>query len=167
MPVAVRLTSGAFALAMPKSVGHDQQVARLDVAVHDPGPVGGVQRAGRLGDDVKHDVRVEPAVPFEDLRQGLAVDQFHDEVGAAERAVLTVVEDPGDARVREGGGVARLGPEPGAELLVARVHRGQHLDRDRPTENLVAAPPDLTHATSGDPLDQRIAVVKNIVGHCH
>ena len=147
------------------AVGHDQQVARLDVAVHDPGPVGGVQGAGGLGHDVQDDVGVQPPVAFQDLRQGLPVDQFHDQVGAAEGAFLAVVEDPGDARVRQRGRVAGLGPEPGPELLVARVHRGQHLDRDRPAQQLVAAPPDLAHPPGRDPLDQQVAVIEYVVSH--
>ena len=149
------------------AVGHDQQVARLDVAVHDAGPVRGVQGAGGLGDDVEHDVGVEPAVPLDDLGQRLAVDQLHDQVRAAERAVLAVVEDPGDPGVGERGREARLGAEPGTELLVVGVHGRQHLDRDRPAEDLVATAPDLAHAAGSDPLEQRVTVVEHILGSCH
>ena len=101
------------------------------------------------------------------VRQRLPVHQFHHQVGAAQRAVLAVVEDPGDPRVRQRGRVPRLGPEPRTELLIPRVHGGQHLDRHRPAEDLVTAPPDLPHPAGGDPLDQRVALVENVVGDCH
>ena len=60
-----------------------------------------VTHARRLVDDVEHHVGVESAVPLEDLRQGLAFDQLHHQVGAAERAVLAVIEDPSDPGMRE------------------------------------------------------------------
>ncbi len=149
------------------AVGHDQQVARLDVPVHDAGPVRGVKRAGRLRHDVEDDVRLQPPVPLEDLRQRLPVDQLHHQVRPAERAVLAVVEDPGDPRVRQRRRVPRLGPEPRPELLVVGVDAGHHLDRDRPAEEPVVTAPDLTHPAGSDPLDQRVTVVENILGSCH
>ncbi len=59
VPVRVR-SSAPAALAMPKSVtltgpaGWHQHVRRLHVAVHEPGPVRGVERVGDLLADADH-----------------------------------------------------------------------------------------------------------------
>ena len=48
------------------AVGRDQQVARLDVAVHEAGGVRGLQGGRGLGDDVEHLVGREHALALED-----------------------------------------------------------------------------------------------------
>ena len=67
MPVRVSGVASR-AWAMPKSVsfdhavGPDQQVARLDVAVHDAGAVRGGQPVGGLAEHVQRPVDREPAL---------------------------------------------------------------------------------------------------------
>ena len=91
------------------AVGRDEQVAGLDVAVHEPGGVRGLERGGRLRDDVEHLVGGEHVLALEDRRQRLAGHELHDEEGAA--VFLAVVEDAGDALVVHERGVAGLGAE--------------------------------------------------------
>src|SRR5258708_756019 len=74
---------------------------------------------------------------------------------------LAVVEDPRDPRVRQGGGVPRLGAEALLELLVRGVRRGQQLDRDRPLEHDIGAAPDLAHAPGRYAMVQPVALAQH------
>ena len=130
------------------AVGRDQQVAGLDVAVHEAGGVGGLQRRRGLGDDVEHLVGREHALPLEDRRERLAGHELHDEVGAA--VLLAVVEDVGDALVVDERGVAGLGAEPLEEAGVAEVLVLEDLDRDGAADDEVGRLPDLAHAADRD-----------------
>jgi hypothetical protein len=143
----------------------DDQVAGLDVAVHDAGLVRGVERPGRLADDVQGGVGREPARPGQDRGQRLAVHQFHDQVGAAELRRLTVVVDPRDARMGQAGRVPGLGPEPGQEGLVAGPPGRQQLDRDGPVEQIILAAPHLAHAAGRDAVGQPVPAGQQIVAH--
>ena len=73
----VRVTGTWWAtLAMPKSViftlaaGSDQQVARLDVAVHQRAGVRDLQRAAGLVEHVEGAAGGQPALPGEDADSG-------------------------------------------------------------------------------------------------
>ena len=87
MPERVTGTASA-ALAMPKSVsftaavGADQDVARLDVAVHEPALVRRLQRPRGLLEQPQRLVRVDRAAGDE-RGQRLAADQLHHQVGGA------------------------------------------------------------------------------------
>ena len=139
---------------MPKSViltrpsGVIEQVAGLDVAVHEAGGVGGLQGRRGLRDDVEHLVGRQDAIALEHGRHGLAGHELHDEVGAA--LFLAVVEDVGDALVVDEGGVTRLGAEPLEEPGVAQVLVLQDLDGDGAADDEVGGLPDLAHAADGD-----------------
>ena len=67
------------------AVGRHQQVARLDVAVHDPATVQVGQRVGDLGADVRGDRGRHRAVPAQPAAQVLAVDEVQHERGRAVR----------------------------------------------------------------------------------
>ena len=62
------------------AVGGEQDVAGLEVAVHDPGLVGHLQRLGDLGDD-RHDlVGGQPWALPQPAAQRLALDELHGDV---------------------------------------------------------------------------------------
>ena len=80
------------------SVTVEQDVLRLQVAVHEPGSMRGSEGAGDLRADGSNLRRTEPPAAVESCRQRLAVDELHDD----ERAFLARadVEDLDDVRVR-------------------------------------------------------------------
>ena len=57
--------------ALAVSVSAEEDVAGLDVAVDEPGVVGGVQRSGDLRDEVDRPFRVEAALAAQEARVGL------------------------------------------------------------------------------------------------
>lgn len=139
-------------------VGRDQEVSGLDVAVHESGGVGCLQRRGRLGDDVERLVGGEGAVALDDRRQRFAGHEFHDQEGAP--GLLAVVEDAGDAFVVDEGGVAGLGAEALEEAGVAHVFVFEDLDGDGPADDVVGGLPHLAHAADGDPRVQLVAAAE-------
>ncbi len=127
----------------------DQQVSWLDVPVDQPGPVGGGQPAGRLGDDVHHVLgRQRPVVQH--AGQGQPVHELHHQVARLGGCGFPVVEDLGDVRMRHRARMMGLGPEPGQAFLVAGVLRPHHLDRYRTVDSQVGASPDFAHPPSRD-----------------
>ena len=142
------------------TVGGDEEVAGLDVAVHESRGVRGLQRGGRLRDDVEGLVAGERPVPLEDRRQGLAGDELHDEERRAR--LLAVVEDAGDALVVDEGGVPGLGAEALEEAGIPHVLVFEDLDRDGPPDDMVGGFPHFTHAADRDP---RIQLVAAAEGH--
>ena len=118
-------------------VGGDQQVGRLDVAVHDAGGVRGAERVGGLGEEVA-DRRRGPAAgrAASSADSGCAVDQLHDQVGpvhagAVGRRGLAEVVDGAMFGWCSDGGVPGLGLEAGPERRVVGVLGLEQLDRDR------------------------------------
>jgi hypothetical protein len=128
------------------ALGVDDDVVRLDVAVHDAVAV----RVAERGEDLprvrdRHRDGTEPPGPDE-LLQRPAFDVLHDdEVRAVRRAA---VEDGDDVRMRETGGMRRLAPEALDELLVVRVAVVQDLDGDPAPQLLVLREVDVGHAAA-------------------
>ena len=110
----------------------EQDVGRLDVAVHEPGLVRGLQRVGDQRHDAGGDLR----------RQRAADPQLAAEVRPAHephRHVGQVVDDAGlvdrdHARVIERRGRARLAPEALAEAGIDGAVGGDHLQRHVPLQ---------------------------------
>src|SRR5690606_17187962 len=139
-------------------VGRDEQVAGLDVAVHQTGGVRGLQRGGRLRDDVEGLVGAQGAVALEDRGERLTGDELHDEVGAA--VLLAVVEDAGDALVVDERRVARFGAEALEEPGVPHVLVLEDLDRHRAADDVIRRLPHLAHAADRDPRLQLVATTE-------
>jgi len=126
------------------AAGGHEHVAGLHVAVDDPLRVGRVERVGQLDREVEEHLRWQrPAT--QPLPQGLALQQLHDDEGAA--AVLVDVVNGADAGVVEGGGGPRFALEALQGLGVPRERLGQQLERDLAPELQVAGAEDLAHAS--------------------
>ena len=107
----------------------EQHVARLDVAVHDPGRVDGVERLGQTGrDPVQVGRRQQAALGHVVVERG-AGHVAGDDVGG--RAVDVGVDDRGDPRAGDPAQRADLAGQPGPGVGVVGDVLAQHLDRDR------------------------------------
>jgi pSer/pThr/pTyr-binding forkhead associated (FHA) protein len=129
----------------------DQHVVRLDVAVHEPDRVRGVERIGHLLEQVERASRVEPALA-DQLDECGAVDQAHRQVEAV--LGFARVVDRHDVRVLEQGLGAALAPEARVALGVGPCAVGHELERDDASGIDVAGPEYRAHAApSEQPLD--------------
>jgi hypothetical protein len=142
------------------------KVSRLDVAVHQPGAVGGGQPAGGLGHDV-HDVLGGQRPVVQDPGQGQPVHQLHDQVPRLGTCRFPVVEDLRDVRVRQRARMMRLGPEPDQAFLVVLVLRPEDLDGHAAVDGQVSTPPDLPHPSGSDEHVQPVPPPKYKLRHSH
>nr|WP_252976106.1 hypothetical protein [Janibacter melonis] len=126
----------------------DEDVRRLDVAVHDARRVGGDEGGGELGAEVGRAARSQRSAGAHRLGEGRPVDVLHDEPRGP--AVLDDVVDGDDVGVVERGCVPRLAHR-AARAVVGLAGEGTELlDRHVPAEPLVAGQPHDTHAASPD-----------------
>ena len=98
--------------------GRDQDVRRLDVAVHDVALPGVRQRVGDLQRVAERVGQRQRAVRVHQIADVRAFDVFEDDVVQA--AVFADVVDAGDVRMIEPGGTAGFGLEAAMRLGVAR-----------------------------------------------
>ena len=139
-----------------------EQVARLDIAMHDAAPVDGGQRrrhAPAEGQALgERDLR-----PLEARRQGLAREPLHHQVGLplGGDPVVDVPHDPGVGERRQDVSFARetLDLEP---LRV--VH---HLERHQPSGSTIARPIDLPHPPGACQMLDRESVVDDLSAARH
>jgi len=128
----------------------DHDVVRLDVPVHDAERVRGGQDVEHLQAVTGHPRGGQRAVARDQLTEGRAVDELHDEVGGA-------VRGGGRDDLVEGDGVGMLDPRGAASLLedtplvglqfraAESRWRPQFLDRHLAAEQLVSGEPDRAH----------------------
>lgn len=145
-----------------RAVGEPDDVRGLQVPVHDALLVGVGEGGGDLVgdlDDIGDGQRVLFVV-LQELAEVAAVQELHyqveDAVGLAE------VMDDRDAAVAEGGGHARLAPEPLSQdprerLVVLPAQRLETLHGDMAAQRLVARPPHLAHAAAPDRIEQPVS----------
>ena len=106
----------------------DENIAGLDVAVDEPGPVRGVQRVGHLAGDPERAFGVERAVAPQHGAEILAFDVGH---GQVERpVVLPSVDHVDNVRLVERSCDLRLAQEAAPKTLVIRHVRRQQLEGD-------------------------------------
>ena len=141
----------------------EQQVSWLDITVHQPGPVRGLQAGRRLCDHIHDPARIQRP-SLEHLGQRRPVDQLHHQV---RDPGFPVVVDLRDARMRQRAGMPGLGPEPDQGLRVLGVLGAQQLDRHRSAEHLIGAFPDLAHAAGRDPALQPVPARNHRTGIRH
>ena len=141
------------------AVASDEDVGRLDVAVHHAARVGRGE-SERDGDRrVDRTVGADAPLGAEHLGEAAPVDVLHDDVvGAGRLAPVVDAHDVGVVEVRRG---LRLTPEPLDERRVLRELGEEHLQRDRTVEQLVTGQEDVGHASTTDPALQLVALVQN------
>jgi hypothetical protein len=104
-----------------------QNVRWLDVAVHNPVPVGDLQRRGHFGGDAYRALGREPAMPGDQLRQVSSGNQLHDDELVTR--VRPVIVNGHDVRVGEAGGPSRFEREALREFRFAAQPRPHELHR--------------------------------------
>jgi hypothetical protein len=135
----------------------EEEVRRLEVAVHDAGLVRREQRSGRLEQHLDGLVLREPPLSREQVLQGLAVEHLHDEVRPTiGRPPMPV--DVDDAPVSNGVDGLRLGQHPANEHLVTGELCLDDLDGDALVDDGVQALVHHAHATFAEQPDHEVVV---------
>ena len=140
----------------------EQDVLRLDVAVHEPGAVRRGQRAQHRLHDRDGLGGAEPAAFAQQVAQRAALDELHDQEDVVPVRVdlVALVVDGDGVEVGEPGGGARLAGEPVAERRVGGQRRGHDLDRDEPVEPLVDGRVHRGHPAARDTLQDPVAALE-------
>ena len=143
--------------------GAEEDILRLQVAVHDAAHVRRLQPRGDLLDDEERLLQAQRRRAVQASAQALAVEELEDEVGlpVVEHVVVHHLDDVRVAKLRDDGGLlAEAGHQPGVDAELAL----QHLDRHAPGQAEVARLPDRAHAPDADHPGQLVGVAKN--GSC-
>ena len=142
------------------AVGAEDDVLGLDVAVDEPGRVGGREGLEHRLEDVERGARGERALGLDDLPEGLPGDVLHREEHLA--GVLALVEDLDDVGVAQSGGGACLAPEAGDERLVVNEVRAHDLERHLAVEPGVEGEVDRRHSAVGDVLEDLVPAIEQL-----
>ncbi len=134
----------------------EQDVRRLDVAVHDPACMRVRERLGDLGGHLDRGAVVELAGAHR-LAQGAARDVLVGDVDVGR--IARQREDPLAAGVAERRGGAGLALGPMAALSLA----GDDLQGDVEAAPLVAREPDMAHSAGAEGLDRPVAAQEELV----
>ena len=141
-----------------RAIRRDDDVLRLDVAVHDALAVRVIDRGEDLPEDVRRLRGREPPLRREDVPQARAPDELHHHVvDAVDRAPVVHGRD---VRVIQHCGRASLPAEPVDEPGVARERAMEDLDRHLASQHGVVRAEHLAHSAGRDPLDDAIAPVE-------
>ena len=132
----------------------EEQVGRLDVAVHEPPAVGVVEGAGGLEADEEGLRQAEPLPLVEDGRRLPPAEVLGDDVRGA--VVVPPVVDGHDVRVVQGRGRLRLGAEAPEERVVVGERGVQDLHRHPTAQADVVGQEDLGRRTGADGGDEPI-----------
>ncbi len=140
-----------------RGLSGNEDVLRLDVAVHDAALVRVIERVGQ-GQADPQDVAVGQLVVCLELCEGAPLDQLGDQVAGA--VLLPGVVDRDDPRVLQAGGGHRLAPRPQRRGAVG----GDHLDRHIAVQRLVEGLVDRAEATRAEPAAQAVAAQHEACG---
>ncbi len=138
------------------AVGGEEDVARLHVAVDEPGPMGSVERSGDARPDVDRQLGAQPRLDVEDLAQTLAVDQLHHHRLAS--LVLEGVVDGDDVGVVEPGDGNRLATEPFGDDDVGGERGFEPLHGDPPVESDIGGEPYFRHPALTEPSLETVSI---------
>ena len=126
----------------------EEDVGRLDIAMHQAAGVGGVERGADLVDDTRRSARFEVALRGDQGPEVRALDEpHHDE----EHAVLVAgLEDGNDVLVVDRSREPGLAAEALAKARVARMLRANELEGHHALERELLGPVDDTHLSAAD-----------------
>ena len=142
-----------------RTVAGDHDVRRLDVAVDDALLVGKIQGSAHICHHAEGPVDLHRAVHFDDVTQGVTLDDFHDDVRQRTlgRGFFALVVDRDDRRMIEGRRVLGFASEPLVEGLVPGKLGPHDLDGHVTTEDRVTAPVDFRHAAVSEGVAEFVA----------
>ncbi len=140
---------------IPRATALEQDVRRLDVAVHEALCVRGVEAIGHLRDHRDRLLRRQPAPLGEQLREIRPFDEAHRHVELA--GLLAGIEHRNHVGMVDRGRQLRLALEAAPEILIGREVRRDELDRALALERNVRGPVDHAHAAASDQLVEAIA----------
>ncbi len=146
------------------AVGVDEQVAGLDVAVHDAVAMRVVEPAAGLGEHVHGGARRHRPAVAQQLGARVPVDELHDDELARRVAVRAEVEDLHDVRVHEPRGGERLALEARHEARVLGQVLGEQLDRHVALQPGVERELDRGHAADAEAAVEPVAVGEELLG---
>lgn len=109
-------------------VAREEAVGPLDIAMHEPSPVGGVEAECDLTDQLRGPLGTQTALSPDDRAQVRPVDVAHDHVEHS--AGLARLVDGPHVLVIDRRGQARLALEALSEAIVSRVLRRDHFQGD-------------------------------------
>jgi hypothetical protein len=147
VPGAVEPLGDAEVGEQDAAVRGDEDVPRLDVAVDEPGVVGGVEGRRHARADVDRQLGAEAGLHVEQLAQALAVDELHDDGLAA--LILEDVVDGDDVGVGQPGDRDRLAAEALGHDRVRGQARLEPLEGHLAVERHVGGEPHLGHPALG------------------
>nr|WP_228800110.1 hypothetical protein [Nocardia cyriacigeorgica] len=128
--------------------GGDEQIGRLDVAMHDIVAMGVVEPRGGIAEDAGRPFRVEPARFAGQQLGGIrAVDVLH--FDPADAVCLAPVQDPDDVVVGERAGQVGF-PAEQMDVAPARLRRVEHLQRHRFGQTGMRGAVDRPHPTGAE-----------------
>jgi hypothetical protein len=132
------------------AVAVEQEVAGLDVPVHDPARMGGVERASSLFKPLERLLRRDGTLLEAVVERAAGQVLHHDEGPTA--VGLADVEDRDRVRgARQAGGREGLAREAPPNRLVLGEALGEQLDHHLPVEARVGGEQDVAHAAMSDP----------------
>ena len=140
----------------------EQEIGRLDVAMHDPDPMGISQAACRLQHAVHGQLDRQRPLFLDPLRQVAPVDVLHDQKMDAVRMIGVL--RPHNVRVVQLAGRSNFPLETLDDPFVLHHARRQQLDGHDPVQQPMTGPKHLPHPASPDLVQQHVVAEHQRLG---
>ncbi len=140
----------------------DEEIGRLDVAVHQAAFVGVLQPEGGLADEIEGGLDGQRALPLDQAGEVDAVDVFHGDRMQAVGFVGVVRTD--DVRMAQLADGTHLALEPLHGLDVFQAFAAKHFEGDEPVERPLPGLENLAHAPFADLVQAQKMAYDQILG---